>query len=527
MIIAGSIQPVNYPELIIGLVGAVGTDLQAVNQVLRNELSEVDYQSLDIKLSGLLNDSAKYGETLKNNSNYEDDRIDYHMDAGDDLRKSTGSGDALVCLAIAKIRDEREKRKDATNVPLSKTAFILNSLKQPEEIYSLRKIYGKSFFLLSVYSPRSERKNNLAKKIAASHHEPTKVSQYFDVAERLIEKDQNSGFKEFGQNVQKAFPLGDFFLEAGNKDEIRREVRRFIELVFSHPFRTPSSDEYAMFHAFAASLRSADLSRQVGAVITSKEGALISVGCNEVPKAGGGFFWEGEANDYRDFNEGFDASAKIKKEIVDELINRLSEHKLLANKKGLVPSELVNQILYGKKKVVLEGTRITDILEFGRIVHAEMAAITDAALRGVSLKGATLYCTTFPCHMCARHIIASGINRVVFVEPYPKSLAKDLYKRSISVDREKADDDAVIFEPFVGVSWKRFLDFYTACERKDEQGNCVNWDKKSASPRLEIIYPAYLEIELAIVNLIEKNRKRFGISKNCTKWKRRTKNAKE
>lgn len=35
-----------------------------------------------------------------------------------------------------------------------------------------------------------------------------------------------------------------------------------------------------MFMAYAASLRSGDLSRQVGAAIADKSGALLAVGCN-------------------------------------------------------------------------------------------------------------------------------------------------------------------------------------------------------------------------------------------------------
>jgi deoxycytidylate deaminase len=31
---------------------------------------------------------------------------------------------------------------------------------------------------------------------------------------------------------------------------------------------------------------------------------------------------------------------------------------------------------------------------------------------------------SFPCHMCARHIIATGLREVVYIEPYPKSVAK-------------------------------------------------------------------------------------------------------
>ena len=82
-----------------------------------------------------------------------------------------------------------------------------------------------------------------------------------------------------------------------------------------------------------------------------------------------------------------------------------------------------------------------------------MAAICDAAARGVSIRESTLYCTTFPCHLCARLIVASGITRVVYIEPYAKSRAKQLYKRAIRVDHDdEFDTDAVTFEAFVGVS---------------------------------------------------------------------------
>ena len=69
-------------------------------------------------------------------------------------------------------------------------------------------------------------------------------------------------------------------------------------------------------------------------------------------------------------------------------------------------------------------------LEFKCIIHAEMSAISDAARKGVAIQGATLYSTTFPCHLCAKHIVASGIKRVVYLEPYPKSYANALHGES-------------------------------------------------------------------------------------------------
>lgn len=50
-------------------------------------------------------------------------------------------------------------------------------------------------------------------------------------------------------------------------------------------------------------------------------------------------------------------------------------------------------------------------------VHAEMAAISTAARLGLSLAGSSLYCTTFPCHNCSKHIVATGVSEVFYLEP--------------------------------------------------------------------------------------------------------------
>ena len=75
-----------------------------------------------------------------------------------------------------------------------------------------------------------------------------------------------------------------------------------------------------------------------------------------------------------------------------------------------------------------------DALEYGRTIHAEMSAISDAARLGRALKGTILFCTTFPCHMCAKHIVAAGISEVIYLEPYPKSLAGELHGDSVEIE---------------------------------------------------------------------------------------------
>jgi dCMP deaminase len=64
--------------------------------------------------------------------------------------------------------------------------------------------------------------------------------------------------------------------------------------------------------------------------------------------------------------------------------------------------------------------------ELCRGLHAEQNAIIQAALNGVAIKGATLYCTHFPCVVCAKMLINAGIRRVCAADSYPDSLSEKL-----------------------------------------------------------------------------------------------------
>ena len=63
-------------------------------------------------------------------------------------------------------------------------------------------------------------------------------------------------------------------------------------------------------------------------------------------------------------------------------------------------------------------------------VHAEQNAICQAAKLGISLEGATLYCTHQPCTICCRMIINSGISKVIYVEGYPDEFSLELFKEA-------------------------------------------------------------------------------------------------
>ena len=68
--------------------------------------------------------------------------------------------------------------------------------------------------------------------------------------------------------------------------------------------------------------------------------------------------------------------------------------------------------------------------ELCRGIHAEQNAIIQAAKLGVSIEGATLYCTHQPCVICAKMIVNAGITEIVYAEGYPDDLARELLEES-------------------------------------------------------------------------------------------------
>lgn len=227
-----------------------------------------------------------------------------------------------------------------------------------------------------------------------------------------------------------------------------------------------------------ASYRSADLGRQVGSVISSSDGEILAVGTNEVPKYKGGQFWgEDELeSDPRDFIKEYDWNDVRKKELIRDLLQRLCELKennLPMNAQQI--DDLITGLFSNKPDDAMKGALVMDIIGFYRSVHAETAAIIDAARRGVAIRNGIMYVTAFPCHECARHILASGINLVRYIEPYPKSLALDQYPDSIEVATSGVPGDKLIFESFVGVAPRQYMFLFAKNKRKLKDGKVVKW----------------------------------------------------
>ena len=483
------------PDLYIGLVCAAGTDLTEVRSQISAQLSVVGYKSEEIKVSRLI---AELLEIESPKDEYA--RIRELMRAGDCLREHSENGEGVAAAVVAEIRSRRKSE----NLPKS-TAYVIDSLKNPSEISLLDKLYGRNYYTISIFLPPDIRIGNLQNKIATARHQPPE-DIHLDLASKLLKEDEK-GIGKKPQNVQDTFPKADFFINGS--EDISLQIKRFVQLVFQEPFTTPTVDEYHMFVAKAAALRSCDLSRQVGATIVDSYKSIISTGCNEVPYPGGGIFYEGRDGgipDNRDYTKGHDPNwIEIQRTLI-ELIGVLKTAKQIDDK--LDASEIAEGLLYGQYKELMSNARIRNLIEFGRVVHAEMHALSQAAATGRAVRGATLYCTTFPCHGCARHIIAAGIAEVIFIEPYPKSLTGQLYRGEIEVankaitDLERSEFEKVRFRPFHGVAPILYQRVFAYRPRKDQYGTIAIWNPRKAIPVGAVYGVERPNVETAVSNSV-------------------------
>lgn len=480
-------------ELVIGFVCAVGTEQKIVNDMLCERLNVFGYTTNEIHISTHIIKDLFSFSNIDCTDEYR--RISESMDAGNTIRFKSKENSILAMGAAAKINSSREK-DDGDNLKYkSKNAYIISSLKHPEEVKILRDIYTNGFFLIGIYSDESRRLKYLT--------EDKKIKK--ESAIELIKRDADEHL-DYGQRTSDTFYLSDFFIHlTGNNDKVKNSIWRILDLIFGHPYITPTFDEYTMFMAYSASLRSADLSRQVGAVIAKNE-EIISSGANDCPRFGGGLYWpfydENEkkiidTKNGRDYTRGRDSNKIEKEKLMNEIALKFE----------------VEGVKKEKTLDILSKTRIDDITEYGRVVHAEMEAIITCSRNNIITKGGTLYCTTFPCHNCAKHIIAAGIERVVYVEPYPKSKAADFHDDSISLGFSDGNK-TIHFEPFVGVGPRRFFDLFSmnlgsgySLQRKDQDGKTIDWKPNKGRLRIQMLPCSYLDIETAtavLCNTIQK-----------------------
>ncbi len=444
-------------ELIIGLCGASGSGVKTLKEKLIIKLKACNYHVFHIRISDLMAETMPAAEAsdLKRLEGYE--HFIQLQNLGNALRNKHGNviNSELVIRQIQVIRTANLNSgifKGGAGKSTSKIAYIVDQLKHPDEVDLFREVYRNNFYLIGLVRTINERVINLKKDFLDDHQ----------IAE-IIRRDRRSEYK-YGQHVEETLQRADYFIKNINNEQIKKSIARFIDLIHGANNVSPSQDETGMFTASSAALRSACLSRQVGAAIMDDNCNILSTGCNDVPAAGGGLYSCESKSDKRCYNND-GCHSDMHKDLVRREIEAV-----IALSDPLRAAELAKQIMKTKK--------IKSLIEYSRAIHAEMDAITTMArLANSSTVGKTLYCTTYPCHNCARHIVAAGLKRVVYIEPYAKSLAEDLHGDSIAHADSTDKLKKVIFENFEGTAPGRYTKFFGYSRpRKDERGKPVPYD---------------------------------------------------
>ena len=478
-------------ELVIGIVGFAGAGCSTTAKRLRLLLEVAGYAVSVVKLSDLIASqfpADKVPSVLEGIGEGSSKllRAVSLQDLGDDLRENHGHH-AVASLAVKKIIKGR-----GTFAPGErKSAVILDSIKHLEEVLLLRRVYDLSFRLLAVHCERSRRETRL---IGNATSEAKYRGANKSAVLKYIDRDEKDQGRRHGQQVRDAFYLADFFVDNNSGDiagaHLTADLKRFADLLLGAGLVRPTQGERAIYHAHAAALQSACLSRQVGACLMADDGTVLAAGTNDVPKFGGGVYDEDSEPDNRRFHwEWTDGELKFvgchnqrkkvrwREEVAEWMSQNLAEGLALAafpKQVGQIDAadkarqEAVSRIgLYFQDhhELLERLPGIKDILEFSRSIHAEMSALFAAARKGVSPVGSSLYCTTYPCHGCSRHMVTAGVKKVFYIEPYVKSLAFELHSDSIArelpANTDPANRNKMTVQPFTGVGPRMYEDYFT------------------------------------------------------------------
>jgi len=526
------IQRSRSSEIFFAVVGPVGAGASRAREALERACRAAGYIPQTVKVSAII---REWGATQGRDITPEMkpiEKVKHLQNVGDEMRKADPTRVARAVLSkIASLRAELngEKFEQGTAVPPrdKKIAYLIDSVRHPAETSLFRRTYANAFALVGVVCEDGQRRDRILDKYftGPERRNETLVAQ----ADAFIQRDADDEETSHGQHVTDAFFEADFFVDNTRSDKadedqlLDESLARLINIITHDSLIRPTIEETAMHHAHSARVRSACLSRQVGAALVDRDGTVVATGTNEVPRAGGGVYGErplapAELDHRCAFREDrYCSNNKEQNRIIDELIESIQPLREVEDRAGL------------RKR--LRNTPVGQLIEFSRAVHAEMDALLSAGREGVSTVGTRLFVTTFPCHYCARHIVSAGIYEVQFIEPYPKSLALELHDDAIAVEegnwhppeetgmaeakrrRKTASEQGravvegvsgrVLFRPFVGVAPRLYLRAFEKTRRlKDKITGKFDIQAPEWGDEWSPFIAAYPELEAALTKTL-------------------------
>ncbi|MFO1320747.1 MAG: hypothetical protein U1F52_14120 [Burkholderiales bacterium] len=297
---------------------------------------------------------------------------------------------------------------------------VIDALRNPFEIEYYRQRFA-SFLLVAVTTPDVDRRSRLTVRLNLSNSDIKKL----DAKEYPAQNKPLDGVAQFvSQNIQACLEKADIFLsnpgvanEGSVVDlkEISRQLVAFVSLVQHPGLVTPSKVERCMQIAYSARANSGCISRQVGAAVTDREYSVKAVGWNDVPSGQVPCLFR-KASDLLANN---DEEAFSDYEFKDErfrlhLGGRYKQFDVIAaggRSTAYCFKSEYNALEYPK----MRGNQVHT-----RSLHAEENAFLQLAKYGSSgIDGGVLFSTASPCELCSKKAYQLGIERIVYIDPYP------------------------------------------------------------------------------------------------------------
>jgi len=383
-------------------------------------LNKEGIASLYKKLKDFFNDSKDIKKEFSKGKykNY----TDLYQLCGDNLRlfgdielKQNASADNIYVIAeavnkvIKLIKRYRENKK--------KPAYIaIDAIRNILEAYYFRERYS-AFYLIAINANDNDIKTRLRKDYPLLSED--NIEKQLGKEDRELKLESLEDFAS--QNIRSCIVNSDIFIfnKGTNLDQDSKEfygqLIKYICLIQHPGLITPSQDEKMMQIAFTAKLNSGCLSRQVGACVTNKNGSVKSIGWNSVAEGQTPCILRSKRELLQSSNSKaysfFEKSHKFK----ELLKTNSSDNDSILEKKGLNDSFCFKSI-YTKNNEQEKGNQVHT-----RALHAEENAFLQLAKygSGEGIAGGTLYSTASPCELCSKKAYQLGINRIVYIDPYP------------------------------------------------------------------------------------------------------------
>jgi deoxycytidylate deaminase len=302
------------------------------------------------------------------------------------------------------------------------TFFVIECFKNPQELYYFREKYSY-FYLFALDTKREIRKER-------------RKDPNYESLEQREKGEENQASETYKLNVPRCIDLADVVIKNNEIfGDLFWKVLRYFALILEPGCVKPTQTETMMHQAYTLSVRSNCISRQVGALITNRDGYIIGAGWNDV----------GEGQISCGLKTAYDYGS----------IDYLRDTRVNLN--GLNNDDYV----CFKDRFKTNGPTDHGLLHC-LALHAEENAILQLAKYDSDVPtGGTMYSTAFPCPLCLKKINQVGISKIIYTESYSNPIASNIL--------EKTTKD-IKTESFEGVKYYSYFRLFKPYyDRKEQQ----------------------------------------------------------